>query len=426
VITAPNAGMAAAAPYMVDVVRREAERQGVPVMNGGFRIYTTIDPVLQRAANEALVEGTARIEARPGWNHPTYIDHPKGSTDYLQGMIVALDPATGDVLALVGGRNYVESPFNRAVNAVRQPGSAFKPFVYAAAIADSIPPNAIVPDTAVTIPVDRNSVYQPRNDDGKFLGPITLREALTKSRNPVAVQLGLEVGIDSIAVLAKRLGIDTPIAPYPSSAIGATALRPIDLVAAYTVFDNLGSVVEPRFIKHVDDHAGRVVYSPPAQAPRFVMDPRVAFIVRDMMRDVVERGTATSVRKYVPDRIPVAGKTGTTNDNTDVWFVGMTPELVAGVWLGFDRPTPMAPGAVGGTFAAPIWGEMVGRWYQGRQTGSWEPPAGLVTMDLSRVTGLPADSTTTPEQRYTEYFLEGTEPGAVSPWSIFADGPVGF
>ncbi len=427
VVTVPHMGIAAEVPYVIDLVRREARRADVPIDSGGYRIVTTIDAALQRDAVDALDSGIARVERRDGYRHETLAHRAKGSTNVLEGMAVALDPSTGDVLALVGGRDYALSPFDRAVNALRQPGSAFKPFVYAAALADSIPPNAIIPDTALAIQMDRNTIYRPANADGQFLGPLTMREALVRSRNPVAVQLGLRVGIDSIAALAKRLGIDSPIASYPSSAIGSSVVRPLDLVAAYSVFANLGSVVEPRLIRRIDDSTGRAVLTPPEPAPSYAMDPRVAFIVRDMMRDVVERGTATTVRRDVPERIPVAGKTGTTNDNSDVWFIGMTPDVVAGVWLGFDRPSPIVPGAAGGTLAAPIWSDMIGRWYRGRATGAWEPPAGLVAMDLDRDTGLPADSTTALDRRYTEYFLAGTEPGAkFDPWSIFADGPIAF
>ena len=429
-VTAPDAGMAASAPYVVDLVRQEAEQAGVPVMNGGYRIVTTIDPELERDATLALDSGLTRVELRPGYHHQTYAHRAKGSTDYLEGMVVALDPQTGDVLAMVGGRDYAASPFNRAVNAVRQPGSAFKPIVYASALRDSIPPNALIADSALAIPMPNGSIYRPGNADGLFLGPLTMREALVRSRNPVAVQLGMRVGMDSVIALAKRLGIDTPIAPYPSSAIGASAVRPVDLVSAYTVFDNLGSVVEPRYVVRIDDRAGHQVWAPPAQAPRFALDPRIAFIVRDMMRDVVARGTATSVRKWVPDAIPVAGKTGTTNDNTDVWFVGMTPDIVAGVWLGFDTPQPIVPGAAGGTLAAPIWGDMIGHYYQGNQPGgTWnDVPAGIATAELDRLDGEPATDSTPADQRYTEYFMDGTQPGAPASaaWALWSWGPIGM
>jgi len=423
--TAPEAGMPATAPYFVDVVRRQAEDAGIPVGNGGYRIITTIDAGLQIAAKSALQSGLEKVEERPGYPRPTFAKRTKGSTDYLQGMVVAVDPVTGNVLAMVGGRNYVQSQFNRAVNARRQPGSAFKPFVYAEALRDGLPANEILGDTALAILMDNGAIYRPQDDDGRFLGPMTMREALVHSRNSVAVQLGMRAGIDSVALLAQRLGISTPIAPYPSSAIGASVVEPLELVSAYTVFDNLGAVVAPRFIERIEDRAGRTVWTAPASAPRFALDPRIAFIVRDMLRDVVTRGTATSVRRYVPERIPVAGKTGTTNDNTDAWFVGMTPEVVAGVWVGLDKPQPIAPhGAAGGSVAAPIWGQMIARYYQNRDAGSWDdPPAGLVTAQLDRDTGQIATPSTPSDKRYTEYFLDGTQPQ--DPWSIWMWGPFG-
>ncbi|HEX5581517.1 MAG TPA: PBP1A family penicillin-binding protein, partial [Gemmatimonadaceae bacterium] len=334
--TVPGAGYGARAPYFVDVVRVQAERAGIPVTQGGYRIHTTLDPELQRVADSALSEGLAAVEARPGYRHLKYAGAPRGRTDYLQGAVVVLDPATGQVRALVGGRDYGQSQYNRAVEALRQPGSAFKPFVYAAAIADSIPANELLADTAIAIPLANGTVYRPRNADNAFMGPLTMREALARSRNTVAVQLAMEVGMEAVTGMARAMGIDTPIAPYPSSAIGASVVRPLDLVAAYATLATLGVRAEPGFVLRIDDAAGRAVWRPSRAAPVAAVDPYVAFIVRDMMRDVVERGTATSVRRYVPRSVPVAGKTGTTNDNSDVWFVGMTPGLVAGVWMGFD------------------------------------------------------------------------------------------
>jgi len=217
---------------------------------------------------------------------------------------------------------------------------------------------------------------------------------------------------------------------YPSSALGAATVRPIDFVAAYANFATLGQHPEARFVVRAEGRGGRAVWTPAPAAPAAGVDPRVAFIVRDMLRDAVERGTATSVRRYVPARVPVAGKTGTTNDNADVWFLGMTPDLVAGVWLGFDTPTTIASGAAGGTLAAPVWGQMVAAWYQGRAAGdAWgaPPPLGVVAADLDRQTGLPADSLTPPQRRYTEYFLDGTQPGArpFDPITIFRAGAIG-
>ncbi|MDQ6830837.1 MAG: PBP1A family penicillin-binding protein [Gemmatimonadota bacterium] len=412
VVTVKNSGMSAPSSYFIDVVRRQAEHEGIPVANGGFRIYTTADPLMQRAATESLLEEIARIEGRPGYKHQTLAKHAKGSTDFLQGAVVALDAQTGDVLALVGGRDFLTSPFNRAVFANRQPGSAIKPVVYAAAIADSIPANTIVPDTALAIPMDNGQVYRPDDADGMFLGAMTIREALAKSRNSVAVQLGLRVGIDSVAAFARHLGIESPVALYPSSAIGASVVKPIELVAAYSAFADTGSIVTPRFIRRIDDMSGRAVLEPQTQPLRPAIDPRVAFIVRDLMTGTVAPGgTASGVRAIVPARIPVAGKTGTTNDNTDVWFVGVTPEIVAGVWLGFDTPKTITPGAAGGSYAAPVWAKMVARWYERRSAGAWDaPPAGMIQLQMDRQSGQLATDLTPPERRYTEYFIAGTEP----------------
>jgi penicillin-binding protein 1A len=426
--TSPDGGVSAVSPYFIDVVRVQAERAGVAVMDGGFHVYTTLDPVLQRAGVLALAEGAAAVEERPGYRNPTYENHARGSTDYLQGAIVAMDALTGDVRALVGGRDYQESPFNRAVNGMRQPGSSFKPFVYARAILDSIPANAIVADTLLDIRYDQQS-YRPRNSDGEFLGNMTLREAITKSRNPVAVQLWMKSGADSVITLARRMGITSSIAPYPSSAIGASVVQPLNFVAAYTAFANLGTPVEPRFVYRVEDRAGRTVWTPGGRALPSALDPAAAFIVRDMMRDVVERGTATAVRRYLPPELPVAGKTGTTDDNTDVWFVGMTPEIVAGVWLGFDKPKPIAErGVAGGSLAAPIFGQMLARAGYTHPAGTWEPPPGLIAADLDRLSGKLADTATPSDRRYTEYFLPGTEPGAlrVDARRLFMIGPLPF
>ncbi|HMJ18091.1 MAG TPA: transglycosylase domain-containing protein, partial [Gemmatimonadaceae bacterium] len=227
-VTFPNAGYSAYSPWFVDVVRVQATRAGIPVAQGGYRIYTSLDPVLQNAATSALAEETAALESQPDYAHPKYTPgSTPGSksgrlTGYLQGMVVALDPTSGDVRALVGGRDYNDSQFDRAVDGMRQPGSSFKPIVYALAIADSISPNTIFQDTALAITLPNGTVYSPENSDGQFLGPLTLREALAKSRNGVSVQLGQKLGIDSIANLARRMGLSSRIAPYPSSAIGAS------------------------------------------------------------------------------------------------------------------------------------------------------------------------------------------------------------
>jgi penicillin-binding protein 1A len=432
-VTVPDYGVVSA-PWYLDVVKTQAQRSGIPVMDGGYRIFTALDPAMQMSATRSLVEGVEEVEARAGYRHPTTA--AKGNdSEYLQGLVVAMDPSTGDVRALVGGRDYKASQFDRAIDGKRQPGSSFKPIVYTAAILDSIPPNAIVQDTALEIRMPNGAVYRPDNSDLEFHGPMTLREALAKSRNSVAVQLGMQVGMDSVISLAKRMGIQSQIAPYPSSAIGASVVQPLDMIASYTTFANLGTPVEPRFIHRIEDRAGKTVFSVPVRALPPAIDPRAAFVVRDMMRDVVERGTANTVRRYLPESIPVAGKTGTTNDNSDVWFIGLTPDVVAGVWLGFDKPRTITPGAAGGSLAAPVWGKMMQRYYatnSGRagdhSEAQWTPPPGVISGELDRVTGLVATPATPANRRYTEYFVEGTEPPELrlDPWKIFRYGVFGF
>jgi penicillin-binding protein 1A len=409
-------------------VKVQARRAGASLADGGYRVYTSLDPILQHSAVLSLTEGTAEVEARSGYAHAAKSNST--DADYLQGLVVAMDPATGDVRALVGGRDYAASQFDRAVDGKRQPGSSFKPIVYAAAIADSIAPNTMVADTAIAIRLPNGTVYRPDNSDHEFLGSLTLREALAKSRNSVAIQLGQQIGMDSIAALARRMGISSPVAPYPSSAIGASVVQPLDMIASYTTFSNLGTPVEPRFIYRIEDRAGKTIYSAPVRALPPALDQRVTYVVRDMMRDVVERGTASSIRRYLPSSVPVAGKTGTTNDNTDVWFIGLTPDLVAGVWLGFDKPKTITPGAGGGSLAAPIWGRMMSRYYAATRApaNTWtSPPLGVIPGELDRLTGQLATIATPAERRYTEYFVEGTEPEPLKldPWKIFQFGPIG-
>ncbi|MDX2182489.1 MAG: penicillin-binding transpeptidase domain-containing protein, partial [Gemmatimonadaceae bacterium] len=411
--TAPSLGMPAAAPYVADYVRRLAERAGVPVSDGGYRIYTTIDPSLQRAANEAVAAVTADLEARPTWKFGSRANRTKGQTTFLQAAVVAVDATSGDIRALVGGRDFREAPFNRAIDGLRQPGSSFKPIVYAAALAQGLPPNAIVADTSLELPLENGTLYRPKNADGEFLGAISLREALGKSRNPVAVQLFQQAGADSVLALAKRMGIDAPVNPFPSSALGASVVQPLDLVQAYATLNALGTNIEPRIVSRVEDARGRVLWSQGRPAPVQAMDPRVAFVARDLLREPVERGTAAGVRRWIPPRVPLAGKTGTTDDNTDVWFVGMTPDIVAGVWLGFDRPRALGGGVQGGTIAAPVFGRMLGQWYASRGTQGWPLIDGVVPAEFDRATSQPADSTTPPERRYIEYFIAGTEPPSV-------------
>ena len=413
--------------YMVNVARVQAERGGVNLSEGGFRVVTTLDPVLQRAAAAALRDAVNQAETPRRKPKKGAATPPLAGT--LQGAVVMLSPLSGDVLALVGGKDFAASSFDRVIDGRRQPGSSFKPFVYGTALLQGIPANTIEQDTALSIVLPNGKTYSPDNSDGKFLGPLTMREALVLSRNPVAVQLGMQVTIDSVAALSKRMVLDATIPPYPSSAIGTASVRPLDMASAFGAIANGGVAIKPRFVQRVEDRAGRTVWAPKSTPPQYALDTRVAFVLRDMMRDVVERGTATSVRRYVPKEIPVAGKTGTTNGSTDVWFVGMTPELVGAVWVGYDTPKPIAGGqAAGGTVAAPIFGRAVQAYYAANKSIlPWTPPPGVVAVELDRATGLPVTAETLPIKRYTEWFVAGTEPGAipVDLWKLLELGGIG-
>ncbi len=415
---APDDGFSVRAPWVVEWVRQWlAERYGLNAVNtGGFVVTTTVDPRLQEAANAALERGLARVESMPGYRWPHYgtpaARATAGHTPYLQGLLVAMDPQTGNVLALVGGRDFRDSEFNRAVQGVRQAGSAFKPFVYATALTQGVLPTTILQDAPISLPGGRGQRYAPQNSDGVFRGPITMRDALAQSINVPAVRLALSVGLDSVVATARRLGLTTEIPPYAPTAIGAADVRPIELIAAYCAFATLGAYTPPRVVTLVQDAGGLPVYEAPVPAPAQVLDPRVAFQLVSILQDAVERGTGTAARRAVQPEVPLAGKTGTTNDNADVWFVGFTPNLVAGVWLGFDRPQSIARGAFGGTLAAPIWGLFAGAAYRNLAVPApWQPPPGLVAVRVRRRDGgyAPSDSS---DATYTEYFIEGSEPTA--------------
>lgn len=415
-LLAPDNGYSARAPYVVEWVRRWlTERYGASTVNtGGLAVTTTIDPAIQRAGSASLAAGLARVERTPGYRWPRYATSrgrpATGRTPYLQGMFVALDPSTGDVLALEGGRDFRESEFDRATQARRQPGSAFKPFVYAAALAQGMPPTTILADTPLVLPRGDGTSWAPTNSDGTWSGPVTMRTALVRSINIPAIRLALLAGLDSIVALAHRFGISTPLPTVASTAIGAAEVRPLDLVAAYGAFATLGAYTPPRFVTLVQGSAGLPVYEAPPVQPVPVLDSRVAFQMADLLRDAVARGTGNAARRTAPSALPVAGKTGTTNDNADVWFVGFTPDMVAGVWLGFDVPRTITAGAFGGTLAAPIWGDFAAALYAQRAVPSpWTRPAGMVMLRMRRADGAytPGDTSTA---SYTEYFLEGTEP----------------
>ncbi|HEX2080252.1 MAG TPA: PBP1A family penicillin-binding protein [Longimicrobium sp.] len=391
-------GGALGAPYFVEAVRRELEaRFGELLYTGGLRIHTAIDPVLQRTAEQGLEEHLRQIERGTygGFRGPSYERFTAGlepgqavtHTPYLQGIVVAMDPATGLVRAMVGGRDFRQSQFNRATQALRQPGSAFKPFVYAAALENGRSPISGISDGPLTLTIG-NEVWSPKNYDGSYGGWTTLRSALRNSRNLATIRLGRETGIEKVRDVAARTGLQTRIPGYPSVYIGSAAVYPIDMMAAYAAFANGGWRVEPRYVVRVENHRGELLWAP-APEPRRAVEPGIAWILTDMLREVVDRGTGYLARDPgvggLSYEIPAAGKTGTTNDATDVWFVGYTPELLAGVWLGFDNPRPIGSGATGGTLAVPVWARVMRAAYANRKPPEpWKRPPDVV---MRRVSG---------------------------------------
>jgi 1A family penicillin-binding protein len=413
----PDNGFSVRAPYVVEWVRQWlVDRYGIAtVNNGGLTVVTTVDPALQAAANRALALGLARTESIPGYRWPRYgaatAPVRAGRTPYLQGLLVALDPRSGDVLALVGGRDYRDSEFNRAVQGLRQAGSAFKPFVYAAALEAGMLPSDLIDDSPLDLPRGDGTRWRPENSDGTFSGPVTLRSALARSINVPAVRTAQSVGIDSVISVARRMGITTPIPPFLATSIGAADVRPIELIASFSAFANLGTWTPPRVITVVQDQHGLPIWEPLPVVPVQVLDSGVAFRITSILQEAVERGTGVSARRYGPPAdLPIAGKTGTTNDNADVWFVGYTPNLVAGVWLGFDQRQGIARGAFGGTLAAPVWSLFAREAYRRLPVPPpWTPPEGLVAARVRRDDGRYAPGDTS-AATVTEWFVAGTEP----------------
>ncbi|HEY8483625.1 MAG TPA: PBP1A family penicillin-binding protein [Longimicrobiales bacterium] len=411
------------APYFVAQVRKELQRRfGPDADTRGLRVYTGLDPVLQKAAHAALVAQIEKIEsgAYGPYRHPK---PPKtgvpvaenGTSPYLQGMVVALDPRTGEVRALVGGRDFAHSQFDRAFNARRQPGSAFKPIVYAAAIEAGMPVTSRIDAT----PVVRRGVGAPAWQPGDLLPDslqtvLSLREAFARSSNYAAIRVGEWVGYERVSAMGRALGLTTPIPNYPSVYLGAAEVIPVELVAAYAAFANGGYRVRPLLFTRVEDSRGKVLWRAPIRRERAI-DEGVAYLTLSLMEDVIEYGTGAGVRAagFWP---PAAGKTGTTNDGKDTWFIGMTPDLVAGVWLGFDRPKPILSRATGGRLAVPVWASFMKEVYRNRPApGPWVPPPTLASLAIDEATGALATGNCPPDQVRIEHFLPGTEPREFCP-----------
>jgi penicillin-binding protein 1A len=419
-IVSPDARDRIPAPFFVEWVRRILiERYGTQIYEAGFRIHTTLDPGLQAVADSAVLAQLEWIESQPGFDAPTYRETrawPEDSLSgpnmpYIQGLFVAVDPVNGNVLALVGGRDFQDSEFNRVTQAERQPGSLFKPFVYTAAIESGMPASEVIFDTPIEFPQPDGSIWSPSNFTNDFRGPVTIRDALAASINVVAVKVGLRVGLETVAQSAHRMGIASRVDRVPSTAIGSPSVKPIEMAEAYTTFANLGIRVAPRAILRIESADGEVLWEAPVTREE-VLDETTSWIMVSMLRDVVDRGSGIRVRALgVPREIPVGGKTGTTNELTDAWFVGFTPEIVTISWVGFDMPAYIRDEAQGGRDAAPMNAEVLKYFYADRPAPApWPRPAGLIEREVDRTTGLLATAWCPAAAVYTEVYVPETEP----------------
>ena len=419
------------APYFTEYVRQlMSARFGPEIYTSGLRIYTTLDLEVQQAAERALeaqlqlIEGGAQYGA---YSHKTYaqylqeradkddVDAP-ASSPYLQGMVVSLDPRTGFIRAMVGGRDFEDSKFNRAVQARRQPGSTFKPFVYSAALRAGHPLSEILVDEPLSVPNmgPNQEPWEPQNYDNQFRGPLTLRQALMMSNNIVTIRLGMEeVGEQAVIDEATRFGITTPIPAVPSIHIGSADVQPLEMVAAYTTFANLGTRVTPTAILRVEDRQGNILWQPQPRTT-VVMPRNQAWLLVDVLRDIIRNpnGTAYQATTGQGLRVPAGGKTGTTDDGTDVWFIGFTPDLVTGFWMGLDQPQRIKNNAAGGILAAPAWTAMMRDIYDRRAmpTDPWPRPDSLVIAEIDKSTGELAWPYCPRELHFVESYIPGTEP----------------
>jgi penicillin-binding protein 1A len=385
------------APYFVEMVRLHLdERYGSnAVYEGGLKVWTTLDMDQQQIAERALDRHLAALEAqlKPRATRAGFVPREGAGgvagpvTPYLQGAFVALDAHTGAVRALIGGRDWNHSNFNRAVQAQRQPGSAFKPFVYVAAMDNGFKPTDLIVDAPVSFPGGSGGKpYQPQNYDRKFRGTITLRYALQQSVNVPAVKLLQKVGVAQVSSYARRLGVLSPMGQNLSLALGSSEVNLLELTSAYAVFANRGIRNDPLFVLRVEDRAGTVLERN-APHPVEVLSEETAAVMTSMLRSALDHGTGYSARAR-GFTLPAAGKTGTMDEYMDAWFVGYTPGLVAGAWVGYDVKRPIGPAMTGARAALPIWTDFMIEATRGQPVEDFPMPAGRVSLFVCTESGM--------------------------------------
>ena len=382
-----NAGLIGIrAPYFVSyILPGLLERYGEDTLyKGGLRIYTTLDLAVQAAAQAAIRRG---------------IDQAKRDHLHVQeGALVAIDPRTGYIRAMVGGYDFRESQFNRAWQAHRQPGSAFKPFTYTVAVMRGIPPTRVLLDGPIEFPMPDGSIWKPQDFDKKWHGPVTVRYALENSLNTATIRLEQEVGPQAIVDLAHRMGIASKLEPELSLTLGASDVTLLEMTSAYGVFAYGGVRAAPVAVTRVTDWSGKVLEEH-VPGRHVVLSPEVAYMMTDLLKGVVLRGTGTAANLDIPQ----AGKTGTSDDFRNAWFIGFTPSIVAGVWFGNDDDSPMNH-VVGGSLPAPIWAAFMKQILPSLPKDDWTVPDGIVEQSVC--------TTAACDDSRPEVFIRGTEPDA--------------
>lgn len=379
--------------YALDTVRRDLDLilEQQEIEDGGLQVFTTLNKDLQDAADAAVEKRLSAIEKQRGYAHPKKADFDKtwdgaqeiASTPYLQAALMMMDNGTGGILALVGGRDYRHSKYNRATQGERQIGSTVKPFVYAAGIASGFMPGTLINDA----PIQPGEIegadpnWSPQNSDGKFLGPTTLTDGIVKSRNTMTLRLGNFAGLDRVIELLTNAGFNKPADRTPQIFIGNIGGNPRQLTSAISIFPNQGLRRRPFLIDRIIDKAGNVIYQTPVLESE-VITPSVALLMRNILAQVLDRGTAASLRSEYGFKEPAGGKTGTTNDYKDAWFGGYTDRVSCGIWVGLDKPATIVEGGYGGTLALPIWADVMKK----AVALGYKTEVPKVTLPLSRVT----------------------------------------
>jgi len=384
------------APYFMEMVRQWLENRygSEAIYEDGLEVHTTLDLPLQQEAEHDLEAQlhSLEVQLKKRETRESYLMRAaageKPDIDYLQGAVMVVDAPSGAMLAVVGGRSFEDSPFNRATQAMRQPGSAIKPFVFLTAIERGFYPSYILMDTPVVFYEPGQDPWRPRNYDREFRGPVSLRYALQKSLNVPTIKLQEEFGPRAVIETVRATGVESPMPPYRSIALGTAEVTLQELTYAYAVFANGGIRAEPQFITRVEDQAGTVLdeFLPRRSE---VLAPEPVAILDDMMESVMDEGTGAGARSE-GFTLPAGGKTGTTDDYSDAWFMGYTPRITTGVWVGYDLKKPIGHGMTGAAAALPIWTDVMKAATQGDEPTDFEIPDGVVRLEVCSETGLPA------------------------------------